>query len=166
MTTRVLTLAVFVLLFCSLKGFPQTTADPDLLDRISRFKAIDNHAHPLRYVVEGEKPDDEYDALPLEAIEPFPLPARLSPVNPEFIGARKALYGYGYNGMGEKHVEELLASKKKVLDEQRRNFPALDLDHPKIATMFANLISIGRGLVEPRFRWVSFVDALMFPLSN
>ena len=166
MTRRVLTLAVFVLLFCSLKAFSQTTADPDLLDRISRIKAIDNHAHPLRYVVEGEKPDDEYDALPLEAIEPFPLPARLNPVNPEFIGAWKALYGYGYNDMGEKHVEELLASKKKVLDDQRQNFPAWVLDQLNIETMFANRIAMGRGLAEPRFRWVSFVDALMFPLSN
>jgi hypothetical protein len=33
------------------------------------MKAIDNHAHPLKYVAEGEKADDEFDALPLDAIE-------------------------------------------------------------------------------------------------
>ena len=32
--------------------------------------------------------------------------------------------------------------------------------------MFANRVAMGRGLVTPRFRWVSFVDALIFPLSN
>src|SRR5258705_2424971 len=166
MSNRVLTSAVLLLLLLPAIAFSQTAADPDLLDRISRIKAIDNHAHPLRYAAEGEKPDDEYDALPLEAIEPFPLPARLNPVNPEFIGAWKSLYGYGYTDMGEKHVEELLASKRKDLYEQRQNFPAWVLDQLNIETMFANRIAMGRGLVEPRFRWVSFVDALMFPLSN
>src|ERR1700751_601121 len=62
----------------------QVSVDRDLLAEISRIKAIDNHAHPLKYVAAGEKPDDEYDALPLDAIEPFPLPVRLSPANPEF----------------------------------------------------------------------------------
>jgi predicted TIM-barrel fold metal-dependent hydrolase len=32
--------------------------------------------------------------------------------------------------------------------------------------MFANRVAMGRGLANPRFRWVSFVDALIFPLSN
>jgi len=32
--------------------------------------------------------------------------------------------------------------------------------------MFANRIALGRGLAAPRFRWVSFVDPLLFPLSN
>ena len=32
--------------------------------------------------------------------------------------------------------------------------------------MFANRVALGRGLKEPRFRWVSFVDALLFPLNN
>ena len=30
---------------------------------IAKVKAIDNHAHPLRVVAEGERPDEEYDAL-------------------------------------------------------------------------------------------------------
>ena len=68
----------------------QTRADADLLNEISKIKAIDNHAHPLKYVAPGERPDNEFDALPLDALEPFPLPLRLSPTNPEFIGARGA----------------------------------------------------------------------------
>ena len=51
----------------------QTVADRSLLAEISKIKAIDNHAHPLKYVAPGEKADDEYDALPLEAIPPFPF---------------------------------------------------------------------------------------------
>jgi predicted TIM-barrel fold metal-dependent hydrolase len=32
--------------------------------------------------------------------------------------------------------------------------------------MFANRVVMGRGLAAPRFRWVAFDDALIFPLSN
>jgi hypothetical protein len=32
--------------------------------------------------------------------------------------------------------------------------------------MFANRVAMGRGLTAPSFRWVSFVDALLFPLNN
>ena len=35
----------------------QTTADPQLVAEIAKIKAIDNHAHPLRFVAEGDKPD-------------------------------------------------------------------------------------------------------------
>jgi predicted TIM-barrel fold metal-dependent hydrolase len=32
--------------------------------------------------------------------------------------------------------------------------------------MFANRIAVGPGLTPPRFRWVAFVDALMFPVDT
>ena len=49
----------------------QTPPDPPLISEISSIRAIDNHAHPLRFAAEGEKVDDEFDALPLDSIEPF-----------------------------------------------------------------------------------------------
>src|SRR5437762_7203233 len=144
----------------------QVTADRDLLDEISKIKAIDNHAHPLKYVAAGEKPDDEYDALPLEAIEAFPLPLRLSPTNPEFIRAWHDLYSYAYKDMSEAHVAELLKTKQRVMLERGDKFPAWVLDQLNIETMFANRVAMGRGLTSPRFRWVAFDDALIFPLNN
>ena len=144
----------------------QVAADPSLLAAINRIKAIDNHAHPLKYVAPGEKPDDEFDALPLDAIEAFPLPLRLSPANPEFIRAWHDLYGYVYNDMNSAHVAELMKVKQRVLREQTQNFPAWVLDRLNIETMFANRVAMGSGLVTPRFRWVSFDDALIFPLNN
>ena len=144
----------------------QSAADRSLLAEISKIKAIDNHAHPLKYVAEGEKPDDEYDALPLEAIEAFPLPLRLSPTNPEFIRAWHDLYGYAYQDMSEAHVAELLKIKQRVMGGKGDKFPAWVLDQLNIETMFANRVAMGRGLTAPRFRWVAFVDALIFPLNN
>jgi hypothetical protein len=144
----------------------QTVADPSLLAEIFKIKAIDNHAHPLKYVAAGEKPDDEYDALPLEAIEAFPLPLRLSPTNPEFIRAWHDLFGYAYDDMSEAHVAELLKTKQRVMLERGDNFPAWVLDQLNIETMFGNRVAMGRGLTAPRFRWVAFDDALIFPLNN
>ena len=144
----------------------QTTADTGLAAAIAKIKAIDNHAHPLRYVAPGEKPDDEFDALPLDAIAPIPLPVRLNPGNLEFVNAWRDLYGYKHDDMSEAHVRELLQTKQRVAGEQGERFPAWVLDQLGIETMFANRVAMGRGLVAPRFRWVSFVDALIFPLSN
>jgi len=157
---------VIVLASWSMQMSAQTVADRSLLAEISKIKAIDNHAHPLKYVAAGEKPDDEYDALPLEAIEAFPLPLRLSPTNPEFIRAWHDLYGYAYQDMSETHVAELLKTKQRVMLERGDKFPAWVLDQLNIETMFANRVAMGRGLTPPRFRWVAFDDALIFPLNN
>src|SRR6266852_1739244 len=144
----------------------QTVADPSLLAEISRIKAIDNHAHPLKYVAEDEKPDDEFDALPLDAIVAFPLPVRLSPTNLEFVSAWHELYRYSHNDMSQAHVRELITAKQSVLKERGDSFPAWVLDQLNIETMFANRVAMGRGLSAPRFRWVAFDDALIFPLNN
>jgi hypothetical protein len=50
--------------------------------------------------------------------------------------------------------------------QKGENTPAWILDQLNIETMFANRVAMGRGLSEPRFRWVPFDDALLFPLSN
>src|SRR5438105_2546713 len=139
----------------------QSGADRDLLAEIFKIKAIDNHAHPLKYVAPGDKPDDEFDALPLDAIEAFPLPLRLSPTNPEFIRAWHDLYGYPYHDMDKAHVAALLKTKQKVLSEQGARFPAWILDRLNIESMFANRVAMGTGLVAPRFQWVAFDDALI-----
>src|SRR5882672_10007514 len=102
--------------FLSFHAYAQTRVDADLAKEIFKIKAIDNHAHPLKYIAAGEKPDDEFDALPLDAIPPFPLPTRLSPTNPEFIRAWRDLYRYSHNDMSEVHVRELLAAKQRVLN--------------------------------------------------
>src|SRR6266403_4645994 len=164
--TQTIRLLLVCVCFLSFHANAQTRADPDLLNEISKIKAIDNHAHPLRYVAAGEKPDDEYDALPLDAIVPFPLPVRLNPSNAEFIHAWHDLYGYSHQDMSAAHVAELMKNKQRINSERGDSFPAWVLDQLNIETMFANRVAMGRGLTVPRFRWVSFVDAFLFPLSN
>lgn len=160
------TLSLLFILLISFCAIAQTRPDEDLLNQINKIKAIDNHAHPLKYVPEGEKADDEYDALPLDAIEPFALPVRVNPTNPEFIRAWHDLYGYSHSDMSEAHVAELLKTKQRVMRQRADGFPSWILDQLNIETMFANRVAMGRGLELARFRWVTFADALIFPLSN
>src|SRR3989440_10453867 len=141
-TDSVLIVALILLFLPPLTTFSQAVADPSLLAEINQIKAIDNHAHPLKYVAEGEKPDDEFDALPLDAITAFPLPVRLNPGNPEFIHAWHDLYSYAHNDMTEAHLRELMATKQRVLKERGDGFPAWVLDQLNIETMFANRVAM------------------------
>ena len=143
----------------------QTQADPLLVAEIAKIKAIDNHTHVMRVVGPGEE-DHEYDALPFELLEGFPLMVRLRPDNLEYTAAWRALYGYKYSDMSEAHVRELSEIKARIRREQGDNYPAWVLDRLGIETMLANRVAMGRGLTPPRFRWVSYVDALVFPLNN
>jgi hypothetical protein len=141
------------------------TADPQLLAEIQKIKAIDNHSHPPKLVAPGEK-DDDFDALPCDPLEPSDPTTITRPENPQYIAAWKALYNYPYNDRSPEHVKELLQTKQKIMQEQGDNFPNWVLDQLGIETELANRVALGRGLQPPRFRWVPFDDALMFPLKN
>ena len=76
------------------------------------------------------------------------------------------LFGYTYEDMSADHVRELIATKQRIMKEKGDGYPAWILGQLNIETMFANRVAMGRGLTAPHFRWVSFLDALLFPLSN
>jgi predicted TIM-barrel fold metal-dependent hydrolase len=140
-------------------------ADPALLTAIRAIRAIDNHSHPPALVAAGVK-DDDFDALPCDPLEPTSPTISGRPENPRFIAAWKALYGYKYNDADTAHVRELLAAKQRARTTHGDAYPAWVLDQLGIETELANRVAIGRGLGAPRFRWVPFVDALLFPLDN
>ena len=141
------------------------TADPQLLAEINKIKAIDNHSHPPKVVAAGEK-DDDFDALPCDPLEPSDPTTVSRPENPQYIAAWKALYNYPYDDRSPEHVRELLQTKQKIMQEQGDNFPNWVLDQLGIETELANRVALGRGLQPPRFRWVPFDDALLFPLKT
>jgi uncharacterized protein len=139
--------------------------DAALMEQIHAIRAIDNHSHPPRVVSEGER-DDEFDALPCDPLEPTAPNTMLRPENPIYLAAWKALWGYQYNDRSEAHLREILATKQRIRSEQGDRYPAWVLDKLGIETELANRIAMGRGLDAPRFRWVPFDDALLFPLDN
>jgi predicted TIM-barrel fold metal-dependent hydrolase len=141
-------------------------ADFQLLAEINRIKAIDNHSHTPKLVGPGEKKDDDFDALPCDPLEPSDPTTISRPENPEYLAAWKALYGYVYSDRSPQHVRELLQNKQRVRQREGDNYPSWVLDQLGIETELSNRVAMGRGLQPPRFRWVPFDDALLFPLNN
>jgi uncharacterized protein len=155
---------VFLLLAAVIAARAQAP-DPQLLAEINKIKAIDNHSHPPKVVAPGEK-DDDFDALPCDPLEPSEPTTISRPANPQYLAAWKALYNYPYDDASPEHVKDLLAAKKKIMQQQGDNFPNWVLDQLGIESELANRVAMGRGLKPPRFLWVPFDDALMYPLKN
>ncbi len=146
-------------------GPAQSTVDPALARYINAIHAIDDHAHPMRPVAQGAPADTDFDALPLDGIPPFDLPARLKPEDPIWRQAQNVLYHIPLTMSGTTYHSTL---KNDVVSAQRTNglrFPEWALDQANIDVMIANRISVGPGLAPPRFRWLAFVDPLMLPLD-
>jgi hypothetical protein len=144
-----------------LAGFPvaalpvaaQSPVDSGLAAAIAQIRAIDNHAHPLLPPHAGMPADSDYDALPLAAIPPFPLPVALAPDNPQYMVAWRTLYGDS-------------SKRAQVMAQHGDGWPAWALDQMGTDIMLANRVAVGPGLMPPRFRWVAFIDPLLFPLNT
>jgi hypothetical protein len=139
----------------------QPGADPGITAFIGKIRAVDNHSHANSVT----PADSDYDALPLDGI-PIEMPAQLRLENPDWIAAYKALYGYPYADLSDAHMKELRGTMQRVAKEQGERFPAWVLDQVGTEVLFANRLAMGPGLTLPRFRWVSYVDALLLPLST
>jgi hypothetical protein len=154
---RCLAAALLALTGCT--QAPPPAADADLSAEIQRIRAIDNHAHPVRYTAPSEPPDRFFDALPVDNMEAQSDPVNLRPNAPAIPDAWRALYG----------VDKIDQARKQSLMQQKgAAWPAWALDQMGIEIMLANRVEMGPGSSMPasRFRWVPYADALIFPLDN
>ncbi len=124
------------------------SVDPGIASEIAGIKAIDNHAHPAL----AAAGDREFDALPVDNMEPSSDPVALRPNARAAKAAEQALYG--------------ASSKAETLRQQGDGYPSWVLDRCGIDIMFANRVAMGPSVEPPRFRWVAYIDALIFPLDN
>jgi hypothetical protein len=120
----------------------QPAVDPQLAAEIAGIKAIDNHAHPVL----AAPGDREFDALPVDNMEPQSDPVALRP------GAFKTPFT----------AQSKAAAKREHGDQ----YPAWVLDQMGTEIMLANRVAMGTSVQPPRFRWVPYADALIFPLDN
>ena len=148
-------LVIAAILLSSCSRAPQPPVDEGLAAEIREIRAVDNHAHPVRYTPPGEPPDRGFDALPVDNMEPQSDPVNLRPGAPAMAEAGLALYGSGGK-----------TAKQRLMEQKRDQYPAWVLDRMGVDVMLANRVSMGPSLQPPRFRWVSYVDALIFPLDN
>ncbi|MBZ4416583.1 amidohydrolase family protein [Myxococcus sp. RHSTA-1-4] len=138
------------------------TSAAELYEFIREIRAVDNHTH-ANTVVSG---DTEADALPLEVLGDFPVPVTLKPESPVWLAAYRALYGFSHEELSDAHWPELRDTMREAAEQHGERFPEWVLDRIGTEVMLANRVAMGPGLAPPRFRWVSFVDALMLPLST
>jgi predicted TIM-barrel fold metal-dependent hydrolase len=136
--------------------------DTSLAAFISQVKAVDNHAHANTI----DSVDKGSDALPLDGLGNIELPVRVRPGSKTWVDVAKAIYGFTGTELDENAMKKLMDTERNIMKQKAENFPAWALDQAGIEVMFANRITMGAGLSPSRFRWVSYDDALLFPISN
>ena len=148
-------LAIAAISLAACSHAPLPAVDEGLATEIAGIRAIDNHAHPVRYTSAGEPADRGFDALPVDNMEPQSDPVNLRPNSPAIAEAWTALFG-----------RDGKTAKQRLIDQKRGDYPAWVLDQMGVETMLANRVSMGPSIQPPRFRWVPYADALIFPLDN
>jgi uncharacterized protein len=151
------------LLLAACSNDSDAAVDPALESYIAAIRTIDQHAHPMRPVAEGQPADTDFDALPLDGIPEFPIPWRLTLENTEWADVARSLYDVPEGDTGR---AAFAAKRAAAIHDQAADFPAWTLDRIGTDIMLANRISVGPGLDSPRFRWVAFADPLLFPLDT
>ena len=140
--------------------------DPDIARQIAAIQAIDNHAHPV-LAPPLDASDREFDALPVESLEAETDAIAVRPDFPLLGEAWQALYGFNIPPpLDEQGMNQLDEARRRVATQQGERFPVWVLEQAGIATMLANRVAMGKGVEPPQFRWVPYIDALLFPLDN
>jgi hypothetical protein len=168
--TRYPQLAITILLFAAIThAHPQSanlSIDPTLAQQIASIPAIDNHAHPL-LSPPAYATDRNFDALPVDTMDPYTEPAGMRPNLPTLHDAWQAIFHFnGQPPLDATGLQQLEAARESTRQQQGENYSIYILDKANIGTMLANRVAMGTGVQPPRFRWVPYVDALLFPLDN
>jgi uncharacterized protein len=140
--------------------------DTVLQNQIDAIVAIDNHAHPV-LPPPADKTDREFDALPVDHMEPETDPVAWRPENLQLQDAWAHLWGFhGKAPLDAAAMAQLNAARARVKSQEGQHYSDWLLDQSHIGTMLANRVVMGPGLEPPRFRWVPYMDCLLFPLNN
>ncbi len=139
--------------------------DSSIEAELRQIHAIDNHAHPMKVVSPGEE-DQDYDALPADAIQDLALPTPFREGSPYFPEAWHALFGYNYSDANKDRLADLEKRKRNVAKKKGDLYPVWVLNQANTEIMLANRVAMGRGLSSDRFKWVPFADMFLFPLNN
>jgi len=157
-----------LLLFAALRAIPaqQPSILPGLAREIDSIPAIDNHAHPM-LSPPADATDREFDALPVDNMAPQTDPVALRPDWPPLHDAWLALFDIDLQPPLTPDTEKRLdAARARIKTREGEHYSAYILDKSGIGTMVANRVSMGTGVHPPRFLWVPYEDALLFPLNN
>jgi predicted TIM-barrel fold metal-dependent hydrolase len=140
--------------------------DPTLAAQIATIPAIDNHAHTLLSPPDYAT-DRNFDALPVDNMEPETDPVGLRPSLPALHEAWQAIFHFNGNPpLDAGGLKQLEAAREATRREKGEAYSTYILDKANIATELANRVAMGTGVQPPRFRWVPYIDTLLFSLDN
>ena len=166
MSFRRLTLTL--LLFAAAHAVPaqQPSILPDLAREIDSIPATDNHAHPM-LSPPADATDRGFDALPVDNMAPQTDPIALRPDWPPLHDAWQALFNIDLQPpLTPETQKQLDAARARVKAREGQHYSTYVLEKSGIGTMVANRVVMGTGVQPPRFLWVPYEDALLFPLDN
>jgi predicted TIM-barrel fold metal-dependent hydrolase len=145
---------------------PLDDVDPQLARLIASIPAFDDHAHPL-LPPPALATDRNFDALPVDNMEPETDPVAWRPDNPQLADAWSALWHFTEAPpLAPAAMKRLAAARDKVRTQQGAHYAVWVIDQAQIGVMLANRVDLGPGVEPPRFRWVPYIDPLVFPLDN
>jgi predicted TIM-barrel fold metal-dependent hydrolase len=145
---------------------PAPDIDPELARLLATAPAIDNHAHPV-LPPPNLATDRGFDALPVDNMEPQTDPVAWRPDNPQLAEAWSGLWKFTEAPpLSPDGLKRLAAARDKIRAREGERYDQWVLDQAHIATMLGNRVALGPGVQPPRFRWVPYIDALVFPLDN
>ena len=166
MSFRRVTLTLFLLIAARTLPSQQPSILPDLAREIDSIPAIDNHAHPM-LSPPADATDREFDALPVDNMAPQTDPVALRSDWPPLHDAWLALFDIDLQPpLTPDTQKQLDAARARVKAREGEHYSAYILDKSGIGTMVANRVAMGTGVQSPRFLWVPYEDALLFPLNN
>jgi hypothetical protein len=111
--------------------------------------------------------DREFDALPVDSMAPQTDPVALRPDWPPLHDAWQALFDIALQPPLKPETQKQLdAARARVKAREGEHYSTYILDKSGIGTMVANRVAMGTGVEPPRFLWVPYEDALLFPLNN
>jgi len=140
--------------------------DPAIARVIAATPAIDNHAHPM-LPPPNDATDRNFDALPVDNMAPQTDPVAWRPDWPEQHDAWLALFGVNLHApLTPEAQKQLEAARARVKAREGAHYSQYILDKSNIGIMLANRVTMGTGIQRPRFRWVPYDDALLFPFDT
>ncbi len=144
----------------------QREIDPDIALYIASVSAIDDHAHIVLPPPE-DAADRNFDALPVDNMVPQTDPVAWRADNPQLSAAWKALWNFdGTAPLDATGMKQLQAARASVKARHAAGYDAWVLDQARAGAALANRVAMTPAIPPPRFRWVPYDDALLFPLDN
>src|SRR5438046_1833214 len=112
-----LLISMLLLCACARREHDESQVSADILAEVNRIRAIDNHAHPVRFVAAGD-PDREFDALPVDNMEPQSDPLQLRSTDPGVPAAWRALWNYPYADATPQDIREWKDHKQRTAQQK------------------------------------------------